>query len=174
MGGAEGGAGLSPLRLRPARLPHTCPCLRAPLSIKFLRAGSGSGSAESPWRRRRRRQRGRCSGGGCWACCLAAPAWPRSWGACPTAWAGTGTAGAGGERRPGRPGRGRERGRGPASPARRECAHAGGGVGAGRAPGAPGGGRWRVFCSRGAGCGVDEPGPHRVRAALRTACPRGL
>uniref|UniRef100_A0A8C0M5J2 CDP-diacylglycerol--glycerol-3-phosphate 3-phosphatidyltransferase n=1 Tax=Canis lupus familiaris TaxID=9615 RepID=A0A8C0M5J2_CANLF len=96
VGGAEGGAGLSPLRLRPARLPHTCPCLRAPLSIKFLRAGSGSGSAESPWRRRRRRQRGRCSGGGCWACCLAAPAWPRSWGACPTAWAGTGTAGAGG------------------------------------------------------------------------------
>uniref|UniRef100_A0A8C0M066 CDP-diacylglycerol--glycerol-3-phosphate 3-phosphatidyltransferase n=1 Tax=Canis lupus familiaris TaxID=9615 RepID=A0A8C0M066_CANLF len=98
VGGAEGGAGLSPLRLRPARLPHTCPCLRAPLSIKFLRAGSGSGSAESPWRRRRRRQRGRCSGGGCWACCLAAPAWPRSWGACPTAWAGTGTAGAGGRK----------------------------------------------------------------------------
>ena len=38
------------------------------------------------------------SGGGCWAFCLAAPGWLRSWGACPTASAGTRTAGAGGER----------------------------------------------------------------------------
>lgn len=82
----------------PGRLPAAVParaaqCRRAPLSIKFLRAGSGSG--ESPWRRRRP---GRCSGGGCWVSCLAGPGWPRSWGACPTASAGTGTAGAGGER----------------------------------------------------------------------------
>lgn len=117
---ADAGAGDAPAASAPAPRPHTCarpapaaaaPCPRAPLSIKFLRAGSGS--AESPWRRRQRRRRGRCSGGGCWACCPAAPGWPRSWGACPTAWAGTGTAGAGGERRPGRPWQGR--GRGPAS-----------------------------------------------------------
>jgi hypothetical protein len=67
------------------------------LSIKLARAGSGSGG--SPWRRRRRRRRrGRCSGGGCWASCPAGLDWSRSWGACPIAWAGTGTAGAGGEK----------------------------------------------------------------------------
>lgn len=96
-GGATGPrGGATELRGRGLLLPlpvRAPPLVRAPLSIKFFRAGSGS--RESPWRRPRR---GRCSGGGCWASCLAGPGWPRSWGACPTASAGTGTAGAGGER----------------------------------------------------------------------------